>query len=232
MFHVKHRCPAAESYSDGGAILGKKRTMTAYGLLMCAYAYDLLGIGLIGNRGRIILGLIALGLAAAWIEGPAGWAGLALGVTTVLGLRRLGEWLRHEGGLQIVGLLLLGAVNWGAGYAGDMMRRAFEVLLPSPREDVPEPEIHAAPVVPPAGDTVYATPQMMRWTPGTDAGGTAGDTTTGPALTPVETYPDILGTVISGAITWTEGLNRAQAAFGVSKSKYARDMRALREEAA
>ena len=206
--------------------------MTAYGFVISAYVYDLLEIGLIGNRGRIILALIGCGLAAAWIQGPPGWIGLTAGVGTVLVTRRLREWLRHEGGWQIVAALALESARWTAGLVGDMVRRACEILLPHPREGAPMLPVNVPDPVPPPGDTAYATPSMMRWTPGWAPPTTSGDTAQGRVLAPVETYADILGTVLAGEIGFNEGFRRAAAAFGVSKSKYARDMRALRREAA
>lgn len=200
--------------------------MESYGLLVCAYVYDLLNIGLIGHRGRIILTLIGAALVLAWWRGPIGWLGLGLGVATVLGVRRLGEWLRHEGGLEQSWAGTLAGLAWLAGYVGDMIRRLCEVLSPVSRETCEEPTLDAQPSVPRNYGTAVATPDMMRWTPGWT-----------PPVAPdglhsVETYSDWLPTSVEQHGGFNAAAREAGQRWGVSRSKFARDMRGLREEVA
>lgn len=204
--------------------------MTSYGFVVCAAVYDWLGIGLIGHRGRIILTLIGAALVAAWWTGPLGWLGLGLGVATVIGVRRGGEWLRHEGGGQVVAAVALEVATGLARLAGDMVRRASEVFSPAPREAVPDPVPDTGPVVPRHRGTTEATPDMMRWTPGWAPLVTPG---TAPEEVPeVETYSDWL----PAAVERYEGANAAARAaldrWGVSRRKFYRDLAALRGEVA
>lgn len=210
--------------------------MAAYGFVLCAYVYDLLDIGLIGRRGKVILAMIGVAMLLAWFEGPLGWLGLGLGVATVLGVRRAGEWLRWEGGWQTLGVAGVAGLSWLARYVGDMVRRLCEVFSPAPREDLRGPVIDAQPATPVRGDTAYANHRQMRWTPGWTPDGWADDTAVTPVPVPeglhsVETYTDWLPGSVERHGGFNAAAREAAGRWGISRSTFARDMRRIREAA-
>ena len=224
--------------------------MTAYGFIMCAYVFDLLDIGLVGKRGRVILVLVAVALADAWWVGVAGWIGVAAGVGSVAGIRRLGEWLKNEDGLYVVGVFLVEVAEGTARYAGDCVRIICAVFTPPRTDDARGPVLDAQPV---EAGPVRTSPAVgtgwQRWTtsgPGDvpeavrELNAKMGYATRAPEIEPaapeglhsVETYSDWLPTAVDTCGGANAAAREAKRRFDVSRTKFYDDMRALRQQAA
>lgn len=203
--------------------------MAAYLLLMTAACWHALGIGTQGHRGRIVHTLTGIGMAWGLFTGPPGLIGIGGAVATVTGVRWL---MTPEGRLFAAGA---GRAVWAGGdvVLCTLGRTLRWVLSPHTHEALPI-EL-SAPVSTPRntlGSRMATTPpahlfEMEPW-----KRGTAHDTSPTPGLTPVETYADLIGSVVAGTLGFNEGARRAAAAFTVSRSKFAVDVRKIREEAA
>lgn len=214
--------------------------MTEYAITMVAYFFDATGFGVARHRSALALSLAAGAVVTAVVRiflaghTVAPVVGLVAAALTVVASRWAAKWLA-AGGNALVLYAAQGAAAWLAAWLGDTFRAVLAGLFPSPVVQAP------APAVPPRNDmsgtmrgSLLATdPRRYRASGGTEDGtppGTAGGTPMGPAplrLVPslnVETYSDWIP---RGAhLPWSEGLKIAYA-FGVSKSKFQRDRRAV-----
>jgi hypothetical protein len=203
--------------------------MASYILFLAGYVYDVTGIGLIGLRGRITLALMGVSMIVAAVA-YCGWHttgeafGVLAGVLTVLGFRRLGRWLRDEGGA----LIAWEAARFVAELAARALADAVWTVLSSPaRGDVQGPVSRAPEVVPePVDPAQVALPHGDRWN-------LLGDPVEPPVtLHSVETYSDWLPTAVETSGGYNAAVRVAAQRFNVSRSTFVRDIRKIREEAA
>ncbi len=200
--------------------------MQPYALLLIAAAWHAIGIGTVGLRGRIVAGLCGAGFLWGALTPPWGWVQIGAAVGTVTGIR----WCASEQGRA--GLLAAGAalVTWTADTLRSCWWAVVRVFSPPPTYEVALPERDEP--VPVPGDTVQGTPQMMRWTPGWDQKAREVDTAQDRALAPLETYAGVIGDTAAGDRPFNDTARYVKIRFGVSRSKFARDVRAVKGEKA
>lgn len=217
--------------------------MICYWLTLIALVIHAAELGVARHRSALALGALVAAILTAALEylighTPAGGLGVACGVVTILGLRWLGRWL-VDGGLlllaQLGAELVRVAVPAVAGFLIDVVARIAEVFSPAPAPVT----VVVEQSLPVSRDWShrYATAQEMRWSgPGETAllsgettGDTAGETVTGPALTLVETYWDWLPGSVQKAGGYNAAAREAKRLFDVSRAKFGRDLRDLRE---
>lgn len=207
--------------------------MTAYLLLMAAACWHALSLGTIGTRGRIVHTLTGVGLLTGMVTGPAGYLGIGAALACVLAGRHGPGWLR-DGGALVLGELARAGARAGVDLFWSCVRAVAAVVASPTTCEGPPAEREEVVSVP--GETVYATPKMMRWTPGYETGGVGFDTAQEqgpvPAVAPIETYRQVLVEVVTGARGYNDAARYVTGRYGVSRSKFSRDVRDIREEKA
>lgn len=200
-----------------------------YLLLMTAACWHAIGLGTQGLRGRIVHWMTGIGMALGLLTPPWGWAEIGGAVFTVLFLR----WLVTPEGREfarVVSVALVAAADMALRLLGRTLRW---VLSPVAHEGAPA---ERAPEVPRHRDTLGSrmatTPPASLFEPEPWKRGTAYDTSSVPAVARVETYADIIGSVVAGSLGYNDGARYVHEYYSVSRSKFARDVRAIREEAA
>ena len=201
------------------------RAYMPYVLLMCAASWHALSVGTQGLRGRIVHSITGAGILWGAVTPPWGWVQIGAAVATVVGLRWL---ITPEGRVFAVA-----AGRWLV-QAADLvlitLGRTLRWVL-SPRTHEGPPVELSEPVSVPRdtlGSRMATTPPAHLFEPEPWRRGTAQETTVIPVLTQVETYEDMVRKVAAGKIGWTEGC-RLAVKYGVSRSTYARKVRALKE---
>lgn len=196
-----------------------------YLLLMTAACWHAIGIGTHGLRGRIVHSIVGTGMAWGILTPPWGWAEMGAAVFTVLFLK----WIVTPEGREFAraaGAALVAGIDMTLRLLGRTLRW---VLSPVAHEGAPDEQ---APEVPRHRDTLGSrmatTPPASLFEPEPWKRGTADDTT--PA--PVETYDDIVGSVVAGTLGFNDAARYVHEYYSVSRSKFARYVRAIREEAA
>lgn len=203
--------------------------MTAYLLLMIAASWHALGIGTQGHRGRIVHAVTALGMIWGALTPPWGWVQIGAAVGTVLFAR----WIITDEGRRFV--QTTGVLIWAMCDATlRLIGRTFRWVLSPATHEAPPVTFTRLVSVPrdTLGSQMASTPPGHLFEPEAWKRGTAADTTARPVLTPVETYADIIGSVVAGTLGYNDGARYVQENYGASRSKFARDVRATREEAA
>lgn len=196
-----------------------------YLLLMVAVCWHALGVGTQGLRGRIVHSITGAGMVWGILTPPSGWVQIGTAVATVLTARSLGK---EEGRAAAAraGVWLWQVADTGLRVLGRTVRW---VLSPPVHEG---PAVEQSPGVSRHRDTLgsrmASTPPAHLFEPEAWRRGTAQDTVVTPILAPVDTYADIIGSVLSGRLGFNDGWRRAEKNFGVSRSKYARDVREAR----
>ena len=203
--------------------------MRVYLLLMIAACWHALGIGTQGHRGRIVHTITGAGMLWGALTPPWGWVQIGGAVATVMG----GRWLVTPDGrafLVALGRVLVEAADMVLCTLGRTLRW---VLSPVERE---APPVERERVVSIPRDTLGSAlalqPPRHLFEPEPWQGRTAQQDRPTPAAAPVETYADVLGSVLAGTRGFNEGARYVAEHHKVSRSKFAVDMRRLREEAA
>lgn len=199
--------------------------MQAYALLMVAACWHALALGTIGLRGRIVAGITAAGMLWGALTPPWGWVQIGAATGTVGFFR----WAVTEQGRAV--LLPVGRelLVWTAGTLRGCWAAVWFVLSPPRTYEAPPVERPA--VMPRRGDTAQvALPNGDRWgllTPAVDCG----DTAQVSVVTPVETYAGVIAGLGADGRGYNETARYVELKFGVSRSKFARDVRAAKGEA-
>lgn len=207
--------------------------MQSYVLLLCAALWHALGLGTVGMRGRIVHGLTGVAILVGVLTGRAGYVGLLAGLGTVLGVRHGGRWLL-DGGAFLLAEWVGRLWRWFAPWAVDLLRDMVIVVAGvfSPPRTYEAAPVELSEPVSVRGETAQVVmPHGDRWGMLGPAD-TAGDTEEWPALVSVETYWDWIATAVKKCGGYNAAAREAAARFGVSRSKFARNLRALKEEAA
>jgi hypothetical protein len=200
--------------------------MSAYLLLLVAAAWHAMGIGTVGLRGRIVASITGVGMVWGFLTPPAGYVGIGGAVATVLALR----WSITDNGRAaiVVAVRQLGHAALVVGMAlahavGAAVRTVF------PRRTHEAAPVELSDPVPRHLDTAeLALPHGDRWgitTPVAESGETAQVS----PLAPVETYRGVITEVAINSRPFNDTAKYVLENFGVSRSKFARDVRALRE---
>lgn len=204
--------------------------MTAYALLMSAAVWHSLALGTIGTRGRVVHVLTGAGLIAGLLGGPAGYAGIGGAVATVALMR----WAATEHGRAVLGELLRAGVRAFVRWAADTVRHGLDAVLyvfspPPTYEAAPVERVEA--VSPPADTAEVALPHGDRWgllAPSPEGAGPGAV----PSVTPLPTYDELLRRQAPKSDGFNAAAREAESRFGVSRSKFARDLREIRERRA
>lgn len=203
--------------------------LAPYLLLMTAACWHAIGLGTQGLRGRIVHWIVGAGMAWGVVTPPWGWAQIGAAVLTVVAAR----WLRTPEGRAAAAVGVAALVAAGDAVLRLLGRTVAWVLSPRTHEAPPAELSEKVPApVWTGGSQLATTPPAHLFEPEAWRRNTAHDTPPAPALAPVETYADILGTVLAGNLGFNDGARYVATNFGVSRSKYATDMRALRAAAA
>lgn len=198
-------------------------------LLLVAACWHAVAIGTQGLRGRIVHWLTGAGFLWGLITPPWGWVQIGGAVIIVTSVR----WLVTPDGrvfLLVAGRVL---VQLGDEVLRLLGRTLRWVLSPAEREAPPAEQCEQ--VSRPRdtlGSRMATTPPAHLFEPEPWKRGTAGGALPAASLAPVETYSDILGSVLAGRLGYNEAARYLKKTFNISRSKFARDMRALREDAA
>lgn len=211
--------------------------MIPFALLMAAYIFDLLELGLIGIRGRIVLSLIGLSMACALVQcvldDLSGLVGLGAGVVCVLLCRAGLAWLAN-GGARILTEVAWEGIVWLYEKAGEwstiVVLRVLEVLAPTPTHEEAPVEL-SEPVPVPRDTAQVALPHGDRW--GMLAPAAEGEAPREvPSLTPLPTYDALLRRQAPTSAGFEESAREAQARFGKSRRTFARDLATMRRRMA